>query len=81
MNTEQAKLIPAILVQARYGNVTLMTIHRWLAGSTGFPHPVKINGRNYWRTSDLDAFDAGLKTERGLSPQDRSKAAREREAA
>lgn len=53
---------------AQFG-VSKMTIHRWLNGSTSrwgdytppvadFPTPKKINGRHYWRKSEIDAFIA-----------------------
>lgn len=51
-------LLPATPVRARYG-VSDMTIFRWLADpKLGFPQPIRINGRRYWRLSDLQAFEA-----------------------
>jgi predicted DNA-binding transcriptional regulator AlpA len=36
-----------------------MTIFRWLADpKLGFPQPIRINGRRYWRLADLQAFEA-----------------------
>jgi len=51
-------LLPATPVRARYG-VSDMTIFRWLADpKLGFPQPIRINGRRYWRLADLQAFEA-----------------------
>ena len=51
-------LLPATAARARYG-VSDMTIFRWLADPTlGFPQPIRINGRRYWRLADLQAFEA-----------------------
>jgi predicted DNA-binding transcriptional regulator AlpA len=50
-------LLPATPVRARYG-VSDMTIFRWLADpKLGFPQPIRINGRRYWRLADLQAFE------------------------
>jgi len=51
-------LVTSTSVRVRYGGVTAMTIHRWLRNeSLGFPQPIYINRRRYWREADLDAFD------------------------
>ena len=51
-------LLPATIARARYG-VSDMTIFRWLADpKLGFPQPIRINGRRYWRLADLQAFEA-----------------------
>jgi predicted DNA-binding transcriptional regulator AlpA len=65
---EEAKLLPKRSVKARYGGVSDMTIHRWINGKSGFPHPVLINRRCYWRSADLDAFDASLKHGKAAAP-------------
>jgi predicted DNA-binding transcriptional regulator AlpA len=46
-------------VRERYG-VTDMSIWRWSHDNgVGFPAPTKLgNGRNYWRLSDLVAWEA-----------------------
>jgi predicted DNA-binding transcriptional regulator AlpA len=50
-------LLPAAPIRARYG-VSDMTIFRWLANpKLGFPQPLRINGRRYWRLADLQAFE------------------------
>ena len=44
-------------VAARY-DVTTMTIWRWTKDENlGFPKPLKINTRKYWRESDLIAWE------------------------
>lgn len=51
-------LLPANAARSRYG-VSDMTIFRWLADpKLGFPQPIRINGRRYWRLADLQAFEA-----------------------
>lgn len=54
-------LVPARQVQAEFG-VTAMTLWRWVdrRENTGFPAPIKINNRNYWRRSALETFKASL---------------------
>jgi predicted DNA-binding transcriptional regulator AlpA len=56
------RLLPTRHVMQRYG-VSDRTIDRWSADPNythlGFPQPVRINRRRYWRQTDLDAFDAG----------------------
>ena len=55
---QQTAYLTGPQVQARY-NVSKMTVHRWLADSRlAFPRPLKINLRNYWLESELDAWDA-----------------------
>jgi predicted DNA-binding transcriptional regulator AlpA len=44
-------------VKARYG-ISDMSLHRWLNDeSVGFPKPLGIGKRRYWRLSDLQAFE------------------------
>jgi predicted DNA-binding transcriptional regulator AlpA len=35
--------------------VSDMTIWRWMKAGI-FPKPIKINGRNYWRSNEIDSF-------------------------
>ncbi len=45
-------------VQARYRK-SHVTIWRWIRDSElEFPPPIKINRLNYWRLSDLEAWEA-----------------------
>ena len=51
-------LLPAAHLLARY-RVSDMTLFRWLKDpKLGFPQPIRINGRRYWRLTDLQAFEA-----------------------
>ncbi len=56
MNTTNSSdmLEPAKAVKARFGNVSDMTIWRWVKSGT-LPPPIKINGRKYWRSSTISA--------------------------
>lgn len=47
-------LIPASRVKQMFGEISDMTLWRWLnEAELGFPQPVRINGRRYWRTETL----------------------------
>ena len=47
-------LLTGAATRARVGGVSDMCIWRWLRDPrVSFPHPIKINGRNYWRLGDL----------------------------
>ena len=55
---ESPTLFPSRAVKVRYGCICDMTLWRWQRSpKVGFPEPIVINGRKYWRASDLDAFD------------------------
>jgi predicted DNA-binding transcriptional regulator AlpA len=44
-------------VRARYG-VSDMSLWRWLRDEgLGFPHPIRIDERRFWRLSELEAWD------------------------
>lgn len=45
-------------VRERYDDVSDMTLHRWQHDSDlGFPKPVYINGRRYWKERKLIVFE------------------------
>lgn len=45
-------------VQARYQK-SHVSIWRWMKDEAlGFPAPIKINRLNYWKLSDLEAWEA-----------------------
>ena len=47
-------LIAAKAVLARYGGICGMTLHRWVRDpDLNFPKRLLINGRRYWRLSEL----------------------------
>jgi predicted DNA-binding transcriptional regulator AlpA len=57
METTETHL-PTRLVQRRYG-VSDRTLDRWLKKvELSFPSPFVINGRRYWRVSDLEAWES-----------------------
>jgi predicted DNA-binding transcriptional regulator AlpA len=48
-------------VQARYGGVSYMWLYRREHEEGGtFPKPIRINGRRFWRLSDLVAYERSL---------------------
>jgi hypothetical protein len=47
-------LLTSNQIRARVGAVSIMCIWRWMRDErVKFPHPIKINNRNYWRLGDL----------------------------
>jgi hypothetical protein len=49
--------LPSAQVKRRY-NVTDMSPWRWLHDAElGFPQPIEIGGRRYWRLSELQRFE------------------------
>lgn len=51
-------LIAARAVRATFSNISSMTLHRWVQQGV-IAAPIKINGRNYWRESDVEALKQG----------------------
>jgi len=52
-------LLTSAQVRARVGGVSNMCIWRWMRDErVQFPHPVKMNQRNYWRLGDLRRWQA-----------------------
>lgn len=58
MGKSEDHLIDAAAVRAEFGGKSPITIRRWVTQGM-LPPPVKINGRNYWRRSDVNALKAG----------------------
>ncbi|WFS06254.1 DNA-binding protein [Methylobacterium sp. 391_Methyba4] len=57
-------LLPAVQTRARYG-VSDQTLWRWEKDAKlGFPQPLRINGRRYWRVAELQAFEIRQATKR-----------------
>ena len=51
-------MLTAKQVRARYGNVSDMALWRWLRDERlGFPQPLLINSRRYWRLSSLTNWE------------------------
>ncbi len=45
-------------VRARYNHVCARTIDRWIAApKLDFPKPTMINGRRFWRVSQLQQWE------------------------
>ncbi|GJD58844.1 helix-turn-helix transcriptional regulator [Methylobacterium dankookense] len=58
VQSTNSDLLPASMVRRRYG-VSDMTVFRWVNDQKlGFPQPIYINTRRYWRLADLEAFEA-----------------------
>ncbi len=60
MNTQAAieeRFLPAAQTRARYGAVSDMWLWRRLHDDSGFPRPLVLNGRRYWRLSELVAWE------------------------
>lgn len=55
------ELVADSQVAKELGNVSKVSLWRWtLDEKLDFPPPIKINGRNYRRRSDLEAFKQRL---------------------
>ena len=59
MNTENKKLLTAAQVRERFGNISDMSLWRWINDErVAFPRAVYISRRRFWRESEIDAFEA-----------------------
>lgn len=57
MIDEKPTWLPAVAVCERYA-IGKMALWRWTQDDElGFPAPIQIRKRNYWRLSDLEAFE------------------------
>lgn len=64
MKDKSKRLIPDSEVRQRY-RVSSFTLWRWEHDEkSGFPQPVRINGRKYRVEDELDQFDARRAAER-----------------
>lgn len=53
-------LVTSAVVRRRYGQISDMTLWRWLRDPVvGFPQPLVIQRRRYWRVADLTAWEVG----------------------
>lgn len=50
-------LLTSAQVRARIGNISAMTLWRWVQRGT-FPPPVQVERRNFWRVADLRRWQA-----------------------
>lgn len=63
---DDKQLLTSAQVRTRYGGVSHMTLYRWVTDQKlAFPKPESIRSRNYWRLSDLDAWDKARKQPAG----------------
>jgi predicted DNA-binding transcriptional regulator AlpA len=61
--TESEKYIPAAAVKRMFGGVSDMWLWRRLADpASGFPQPIYVGGRRFWREVDLLAWVAAQPT-------------------
>jgi predicted DNA-binding transcriptional regulator AlpA len=52
------KLIGSRTLRERYDNISDMTVWRWLHDPyLGFPQPIYLGKRRYWRLGDLEAWE------------------------
>lgn len=59
MRKTEDNYLGASAVRQRYGNCSDMTLWRWLADEDlGFPQPLRIQRRRFWRLSDLQRWEA-----------------------
>ena len=48
----------AAQVRSRYGGMSDMALWRWLHNDElGFPQPIRINGRRFWKATALSAWE------------------------
>jgi predicted DNA-binding transcriptional regulator AlpA len=58
----------AAQVRTRYGGVSDMALWRWLHDEKlGFPQPIRINGRRFWKASDLIDWERRRAPTRGVA--------------
>jgi hypothetical protein len=58
---EQEVFLTSRQVRERYGNVSEMwLIRRERDKASGFPDPLRIRGRKFWKLSDLLRFEESL---------------------
>lgn len=72
--TPEQEFLPTRKVRVRYGDVSEVTIDRWVSDpSLGFPKPIYIGRMRYWRIKDLETFERRRPTEN--KPKRKSKSA------
>jgi len=55
--SDTSKLIGAAPLRELLGDISDMTLWRWLGRSDlNFPQPIVISRRRYWRKSDIDGW-------------------------
>ena len=56
-NAAGRNLLTAAQVRQRFGNISDMTLWRWLKGELQFPQPIVINRRRYWPENEINAWE------------------------
>lgn len=60
--------LTAAQVRVRFGGVSDMALWRWInSPTTGFPKPVKIGQRRYFRLDEIEAFEEAKQQKRGAA--------------
>ena len=58
-DTEPNSYLSAKQTRHRFGDVCDMTLWRWIKDpALGFPPPLRINGRRFWKVADLERWEA-----------------------
>jgi len=60
MEQPQDILLASGQVRKRYGDCSEMWLYRREHDNSGFPKPLRINGRRFWRLSELLAYERTL---------------------
>ena len=61
-NASEPVFLPSGAVRSRYDHASDMWLDRRLKDDSGFPRPVYIAKRRYWRLADLELWERGLAT-------------------
>jgi predicted DNA-binding transcriptional regulator AlpA len=56
---QDERFLTSKAVRARYGNCSDMWIYRRLHDGSGFPTPIEISGRRFWKLSALITWERG----------------------
>jgi hypothetical protein len=59
--------LTAAQTRVRYGHVSDMWLFRRLRDGSGFPQPLVVNKRRYWRLSELIAWERAASRTAGAS--------------
>jgi predicted DNA-binding transcriptional regulator AlpA len=58
MDNQSKRYLRAAAVRKRYGNISDMTLWRWLnTPQSEFPQPRYFGRRRFWEEAELDAYD------------------------
>jgi predicted DNA-binding transcriptional regulator AlpA len=62
--------LTAAQVRARFGGISDMALWRWLhKEELGFPQPLRIQGRRFWKAADLTAWERSRTPEQAHPPE------------